>query len=341
MTPRLTEADRAKFEALKETLKGVKQADPIPARDPPSLGPLDPMLSIPFEGDLEAVDEDAWFAEPKYDGTRIIFQHLDGEVRAYTRRGVERAAWMPHVVDDAASCVPSGTILDAEHAFVPTDGGTEFIPIHTAKHKLADRDLTPILYCFDILAVDGEWVLRRPLHERKTLLKETIEESEHIQRTPVHTADFQTLYDDLVNAAEEGIMLKRRRSHYYPGVRSKHWQKVKAFTSVDVIAVGYTEGEGTRADTFGALVMSDGEQYRGRVGSGFTADQREALMDVMTKTTEKPYLASKVGRPYTPIEPIVISVKYQEITDSGDFRAPVFLEAYPDRPASEVDPIET
>jgi ATP-dependent DNA ligase len=45
--------------------------------------------------------------------------------------------------------------------------------------------------------------------------------------------------------------------------------------------------------------------------------------------------------PYTPVEPFVIQVKYQEVTDSGDLRAPVYLRRRPEKPLADVTPIES
>lgn len=339
MEPGLSDADKDRFEELREKLAGVETADTAASPRPVELGPIDPMLAQPFEGNLSSLDESEWVAERKYDGTRIIFEKLSGEIRAYTRRGIERADTMPDVVAEASELVPDGTILDSEFAFVDTDNRTHFIPIHSDSDKIEAKDLDRILYVFDILVHDGDWVTSQPLTERKDLLNETITAGESIKHVPVRTSGFKSFYDDLVAENEEGIIIKRAASRYYVNTRSSHWQKVKAFSETDAIAVGYTEGEGARRDTFGALVLTDGDQYIGRVGSGFSNEDLERLRTGFVEVDDRPVPPATVGMPYTPIEPIVVRVKYQSITDNTELRAPVFLQTHPDKPIEEVAPI--
>ena len=336
----LTEKDKQRFEEMRAALNGVERAD----RDPPERsvepGPVAPMLAKTLDRSLASLSEDKWVAEPKFDGTRIILQHVDGEITSYTRRAIERSDLMPDLVADANDSVPDGTILDGEYAYVTDDGGTDFIPIHTAGDRIAERGLTPVYFVFDMLSIENESLLHLPLTERKERLRDTIGETAHIQFSPVYTHSFEDRFDERAKAGEEGLMVKRRSSRYYPGVRSSLWRKVKAFSTVKLLAVGYTEGAGSRKDTFGALVMSDGEQYRGRVGSGFTRAMREHLMETCVEREDPPFLRSTVGKPYTPIEPIVISVRYQEITGHGDLRAPVFVDVHPDKRPEHVSPLD-
>lgn len=334
--PDLSERDRAKFRQLRERLEAVEPAVHQPSTRPLELGPLDPMLSTPFEGELDDLDETAWIAERKYDGTRIILQHIEGELRAYTRRGINRIESIPAVATEAEDAIPTGTILDGEYVYLTSSDTSRFRPIHSTKDL---GDLTPVLFCFDVLATDGDWVIDRPLSERKELLLEVVDVGTHIRPVSGREAQFQAFFDDLVERDEEGIMVKRRGGRYHPGIRSRHWQKVKAFAVADLLAVGYTAGSGTRADTFGALVLSDGETFRGKVGSGFTTDELTAMTDLFETVDRRPFLHKTVGERYTPIEPLVVQVRYQAITSRGTLRAPVFVKAKPDKPVGEVTPL--
>ncbi|MDZ7701660.1 MAG: hypothetical protein U5J98_06105 [Halobacteriales archaeon] len=62
---------------------------------------------------------------------------------------------------------------------------------------------------------------------------------------------------------------------------------MKAFTEADVLIVGITEGEGRRSVTFGALVMTDGTRYVGRVGSGFSEDELESIAETVRPTDQR------------------------------------------------------
>lgn len=338
MAPDLSDRDRERFEQLRSRLEGVAPADRRPDRAA-SPGPVDPMLATEFEGDLSAVDEDRYVAESKYDGTRLIVEQFDGAVSLYTRRHVERSTTLPELTTRAAERLPDGVIIDGEYTFRTPEGVSHFTPIHASEERLAEKELEGTYFAFDVLAVDAEWCTREPLERRKERLDELVPSDGLLSTTEVRTRDFQGFYDDQVAAGEEGIMLKRLSSPYHVGTRSTHWRKVKAFRETDVVIVGYTAGEGWRGDTFGALVMTDGERYVGRVGSGFTESELDAIMAAMTPTDGRPVPVSAVGRPYTTVEPFVAQVKYQEVTPAGDLRAPVFLRLRPDKPIDDVEPI--
>jgi len=340
MAPELTDAEEARFAALRERLDGVERGEPPEPDAMTDFEPLDPMLAEPFEGDLSALDADEWLAERKFDGTRILLEKFDGEVRLYTRRHVDRADAVPRVTDAARETLPDGLVLDGEVAFVDPDGGSVFVPIHGGEETIEQYDLTPVYYVFDVLVVDTEWVVREPLSDRRARIEDFLPDRDAIVPIAQHTGDLQAFYDDQVERDEEGIIVKRRDSPYHPNTRSSHWRKVKAFEERDAIAVGYTPGEGARSSTFGALVLTDGEAYVGRVGSGFTEAELSALLEEFRETDERPVPPSEVGSTYTPIEPIVVTVKYQEVTDNRDLRAPVFLGAKPGAPTDDVGPIE-
>lgn len=338
--PDLTDRDRERFAELRDRLDGVRRAEPTGGSAPAGAGPIDPMLATTFDGELDDLEEDDWIAERKFDGTRIVLEKFDGAVSAYTRRHVERSRTLTELTAAAEAGLPDGLILDGEYTFLTPGGTSQFVPIHTGRQKVREEGLEGRFFVFDVLAVDGEWCTRSALTERKAILGEAVTETGPIEVVDYRTADFGSYYEGLVEAGEEGIIVKRRESQYHVGTRSAHWRKVKAFTEADVIVVGYTPGEGRRAATFGALVATDGERYIGRVGSGFDEGELRRLLESMAPVEDRPVPESRVGKPYTPVEPFVAEVKYQEVTTSGELRAPVFLRRRPEKPLEDVTPIE-
>lgn len=332
----LTDRDRERFEELRSSLDGVARAERDRDARKPGPGPIDPMLATTFEGSLEAVDEDEFLAERKFDGTRIVLEKFDGSVSLYTRRHVERSETLPELAAAAADRLPDGLIVDGEYTFLTPGGASRFEPIHADPEELAEKGLDGRFFAFDVLAVDGEWCTRSPLERRREVLADTVPDDDLLAVTDARTGDLQAYYDELVEAGEEGVIVKRRTSPYHVGTRSAHWRKVKAFTETDAVAVGYTPGEGRRSATFGALVLTDGESYVGRVGSGFSEAELESLLADVTPVEERPVPEEAVGMPYTPVEPFVVQVKYQEVTDAGELRAPVFLRARPEKPVEDV-----
>jgi len=88
---------------------------------------------------------------------------------------------------------------------------------------------TPVIYvAFDLLAIDGENLIDRPLRERHELLAELIpSDSARLVRSrpfPSPTA----LYAEAVAHNLEGIIMKDDESPYVFGPkRTRHWLKVK------------------------------------------------------------------------------------------------------------------
>lgn len=333
----LSDAEREELERLREAVGDVN----LPEREPisPGFEPIDPMLAETLDGPFDAVDEDDWVAETKYDGTRVIAEKFDGEVRLYTRRGVDRAPDVPNVVEELLG-LPDGTIIDGELTYLDPGGTSTFQPIHTGAETLEKHELTPTLFVFDLL-FDGEDITDLPLIERKERLEAVVDGGELLTIAPYRLTDFGGYFREVTDAGEEGLIIKRRDSRYYPGVRSSQWLKVKRFTERDAVVLGYTSGEGTRAETFGSLVLSDGEQCIGRVGTGFTEEELASITDSFEPVEERPVPVEDAGADYTPVEPFVVQVRYQELTRDGKLRAPVFVRCRQDKPVDEVQSIGT
>lgn len=330
--PELSEEEQAELERIREAFGDVSLEEQSAVTG--EFTPINPMLADTLDKPLDSVSAEEWIAEPKYDGTRLLVERFEGETRAYSRRGVNRFEDIAAVHDDLEA-LPENVIIDGEYTFVTPKGGSSFHPIHTSAEKLRRKELTPVFYVFDILYDDAD-LTSEPLSERKTRLESVVEEGEHVLLTPYQSEGFANMYREQAEAGEEGLILKRVESQYYPGVRSEQWVKVKLFTERDAIVVGYTEGEGEREETFGSLVLSDGEKCIGRVGSGFTEDELDSFMEEFTPVDEQPFPESAVGMAYTPVEPFVITVKYQEITGDQKLRAPVFMHRNPEKPLEDV-----
>lgn len=335
----LTDRDEQRFAALRERLSGVARHEPESRRLASAPGPVDPMLATTFDGDLADLDADRWIAEQKFDGTRVVLQKFDDEVTLYTRRHVERSQTLPDLCAVAATGLPNGVILDGEYTFLDSNGDSQFMPIHAGQARIQQADLTPQYLVFDVLAVDHEWCTRRPLEERKAMLEDLLPTDDLLGVVEVVESDIPGFFDELVGRGEEGIILKRRGSAYHVGTRSANWRKVKATTEREFVVVGYTPGEGTRASTFGALVLTDGTAYVGRVGSGFSDADLDQLSEDLRGIDERPVPVSVVGSEYTPVDPFVVRVEYLEVTTDGHLRAPVFVRTRRETPIDDVQPL--
>ncbi|CAF3707369.1 unnamed protein product [Rotaria sp. Silwood1] len=115
-------------------------------------------------------------------------------------------------------------------------------------------------------------------------------------------ADLKQCLADVTAAGGEGIMLRKPGS-LYENKRSSTLLKVKTFYDEEALVVGHKPGKGNCTGMLGALECKLPNGKRFDVGSGFNMDQRR-----------KP---PKIGS--------VITFKFQELSNSGVPRFPVFL----------------
>jgi bifunctional non-homologous end joining protein LigD len=148
-----------------------------------------------------------------------------------------------------------------------------------------------------------------------------------------HPGDGHALLDATAQAGLEGVVAKRLDSTYEPGVRSRHWLKVKNHLAQDFVVGGWLPGEGSRG-RLGALLLGvyddDGKlRFAGRVGTGFTEGELTRLLrllDPLRRDTSpfdpepKPRLKEAIW-----VAPeIVVEVAFTEWTGVGILRHPSY-----------------
>src|SRR3954468_2624261 len=99
----------------------------------------------------------------------------------------------------------------------------------------------------------------------------------------------------------EGVIAKRRSSHYEPGRRSGAWVKVKCSLEQEFVIGGFTAPKGARTH-FGALLIGyfRGKKllFAGKVGTGFNQKMLANLHRQMSarRIEECPFEAVPTGR---------------------------------------------
>ena len=134
---------------------------------------------------------------------------------------------------------------------------------------------TPIVYdVFDLLEVDGEPLVDRPLEERRARLEELLDTSGRRCGSRGVFDDGEALFEAAKEQGLEGVMAKRLGSRYRRGKRSRDWLKVKTHGRQEFVICGYTRGQGRRAGGFGALVLGAYARRRARyVGNAAPASR--------------------------------------------------------------------
>ena len=296
-----------------------------------------PATLAPMQAELgdKAFNHTDWAWEPKLDGYRVV-AFVEGEsVKLRTRRGLDLAADFPKVCAELRKQAVETMILDAEIVAFDAEGRPSF----GAMQNRSAQTERAVLYCFDLLHFAGVNLRQAPYADRRRYLAQSLLPSPLVQL--VHSLDDGVALQAAAAASGlEGVVGKRKNSRYEPGKRSASWLKVKSITSADFVIGGYTQGKGARSP-LGALLVGywDGGKlvYASHVGSGFNdnslSEVRKQLEPLQRKTnpfSTKPEL----NAPTTWVAPeLVAEVKFQDWTEDGHLRAPVFL-----RLRDDIDP---
>lgn len=227
--------------------------------------PIQAMLATPQETPADAAETlagRAFYVEDKLDGIRAQVHKAGGvgqaaRVAIYTRTMDRADASFPDVVE-AISQIPGDFLIDGEIA--PWRDG-KVLPFAHIQKRLGRKTLTvkmlrenpAVLIGFDLLHLNGELLLDKPLRERRELLKTipsliVTEVSEAADEAQIAAA-----FDAARARRNEGIMLKDPESPYSPGRRGKLWLKLKThLPTLDCVVTAAEYGHGKRRN-----VLSD------------------------------------------------------------------------------------
>ncbi|MBP3949056.1 ATP-dependent DNA ligase [Corynebacterium sp. Marseille-P3884] len=274
---------------MKGQPEGESQAAPTNAVTLADLP--EPMLATAgTEADirLSKKEGEKWAFEMKWDGYRILAGVGGGKVVLSSRNGKDYTDYFPQL-QELAELVSGGAVLDGEVVALGEDGRPDFGALQALHSGEVDVEAVEIRYMvFDILALGhpedgGQSQLRTPYEERRELLRETVPEGEHITVPPAHTGALAEAMEVSRALKLEGVVAKRLGSIYLPGKRGSAWLKMKFQIHQEVVVVGVREGKGSRAGGIGSLLVAVRDEktgelaYAGRVGTGFSASQLQAM----------------------------------------------------------------
>ncbi|WP_435232404.1 cisplatin damage response ATP-dependent DNA ligase [Methylobacterium sp. sgz302542] len=231
-----------------------------------------PMLSHPVEeeDDLGKLVPGEFSAEWKWDGIRVQLaggRDRDGrQVRkVYSRTGED----ITHAFPDLAEAIAFEGALDGELLILREGRVQSFNVLQQRLNRKAVTDkllaeFPAHVRAYDLFAADGEDLRDRPFAERRTRLEAFVARLDHarIDLSPLvpfgSWADLAAARADpaSVGAGEdadaiEGVMLKRRDSHYLPGRPKGPWWKWKREPyRVDAVMMYAQRGHGKRSSFY-------------------------------------------------------------------------------------------
>jgi len=302
-----------------------------------------PMLAKPADEPFNSKD---WIFEVKWDGIRAISYIDDDKISVKSRNNKDLKDNFPEL--EELKDLMRQAVLDGE-IVVMKEGKADFQALLERSRSNSVRDIehmarkSPATYViFDILEKNGKPLIDLPLMERKRILKESLKEGKNVVLSIFAEEEGKSYFEAALKKGVEGIMAKKKDSPYEPGLRSGKWLKIKKIASCDCVIFGYTEGQGARKETFGALILGlydEGKPvYIGKVGTGFSQNDMKLLMktfkglEVKEKTLEGIDISEKI----TWLKPeLVCDVSYQVVTKDGKLRMPRFRGLRADKNPSE------
>ncbi|MBO0697632.1 MAG: DNA ligase D [Zavarzinella sp.] len=338
----VTADDRSVLSGLTLDDVGAKPPRPKRGRTARRLGqdpmPRDirPMLATLVDGPF---DRPGWLFELKWDGYRAVAEVTRSGVRLYSRNHQSfENKFAPVAV--ALRGLGHEAVLDGEVVVVDESGRSQFQLLQNYQ-KTGRGNL--VYFVFDLLYLDGRDLRSLPLVERKEMLREMLPALPHVRYGDHVLDDGTAFFRAAADRGLEGIIGKDGSSRYREGVRSGDWVKIKTRRRQEAVIGGYTAPRGRRVG-LGALVLGvyEGNElvYIGHTGGGLDTrgltDLRARLEELTTDDCpfrKKP----RTNAPVKWVRPeLVCEVAFQEWTDDGRMRQPIFVGLREDKPARSV-----
>ncbi|WP_214041590.1 ATP-dependent DNA ligase [Methanoculleus sp.] len=357
---RAFEVDVRPVEHAHQAMNDLGEVALLARRDPDALSrvtiePFRPVkMMLAQAGTIAAQLEDHGevAVEYKYDGSRFQFHKVGGSCRIYSRKLEDVTGSLPDIARLLMEATDHDVILDGE-AVAVRDGRPmpfqyvirRFRRKHEVDSMMEKIELVPQV--FDILYLDGETLMDRPLSERRKILEEVLGANVAEQFLVGDAVAAEAIYADALNLGHEGVMVKVPGSPYTPGVRGRLWVKVKpGVETLDLVVVGAEWGEGRRAKMFGSFLLAVHDQGRllpvGKVATGITD---EVLAELYALFKDK--VIAHSGKEVTLEPEVVFEVGYSEIQTSPNYesgyalRFPRFVRVREDKSVDEAETLDT
>jgi len=259
------------------------------------------------------------YTDSKLDGFRAIVKVKDGNATIYSRTGKIKTQYKD--IEKSMSYFPDG-----EYDGEITSKNFQYLMKSVNRKTNVDEWAEGSVYnIFDIIN-DSE--LRDRIVQRNKIFIETqikidninkflnvkINNIKNVSGLFIHNElDLMKEYEKLLKEGYEGIMIKDLDASYKKK-RSWNWIKMKPELSDDLEVLDIIEGKGEMVGTLGAIVCRLENGKTVNVGTGFKLPERD---DFWARKNE--------------IIGTIAEIKYQEKTDDGSLRFPVWKRWRPDK----------
>lgn len=299
--------------------------------------PIKPMLAQTADDVNEALDEHGGETafEQKLDGARIQIHKSVDDVRIYSRRLTDVTHSFPEIVQLVRAAVKAREgILEGEVIALGEDGSPlpfqhlmrRFRRIHNIEEMVK---LVPVeFYLFDLTYLDGQSLTAHSYVERRKTLEEIVGSIRLTkQMITSNPREAERFLNEAIAEGHEGLMAKKLDSPYTPGIRGKHWFKIKkTLEPLDLVIVAAEWGYGRRHNWLSDYHLAAKDAETGElliVGKTFKGQTDEEIIQ-MTKRLKALSMREEHGKVVV-VPKIVVEVAYNEIQKSPKYECGMAL----------------
>ena len=289
---------------------------------------LSPML---IAEEVEPFDDEEYIYELKLDGIRCLAYIDEAGVVLRNKRNKDVTETYPEL-SNINKCINKRCVLDGELVCL-SEGKPSFYDLqkrslmgNSFKINLAAKSNPIQFVAYDILYLDNKKITDLPLMERIALLEGNIkEESNNFSYSRWIEKQGIAFYELAKKQELEGIVAKKKNSKYYPGKRTRDWNKIKFMKDEDLIVCGYKENDsGSVKDIIVGIYKDDKLVPRGSVALGVSkADQRTIMEHAIKHTISKAWFPEKKDVIWLELA-LVGTAHYMHKTKNGHMRQPVW-----------------
>lgn len=286
-------------------------------------------------------EDPGFLYQVKWDGLRILAFGENGTVHLQGKSLKNKTVLYPELAILPELVRGKSFILDGEMIALD-DGRPSFFAV-MQRERAAPGNIAmmkkkvPVFYMlFDLLYLDGKWLLKYPWEKRQEMLLDVLANNEqiHVHVTPSYE-NGEILLKTVRENKMEGIVAKKSDSPYISGPRkSTYWLKTK----IEQIIEAYVGGISFKGNQPASLLLglkidsaasetSGKMRYIGSVSSGLKEkdlhDWRRWAVD--NKSTFSPFASftASSGRNYLWVDPVKkVTVTFSEWTPDLKLRAP-------------------
>jgi bifunctional non-homologous end joining protein LigD len=229
-----------------------------------------------------------WTYEVKLDGYRAQALCDGRTTRLLSRNGKDLGVRFPAILRELAAAIPNGSILDGELVALDPSGKPSFSLIQNS----ATSGATFVFFAFDLLQHEGQDLTRRPLSERRELLRRSLIPNDSVQLSESFQIPAEQMLALVRDHGLEGVVAKRLSSTYEQGRRTGAWTKMRVELSQELVIGGYTPGtQGFDAVLIG-FYRGDELHFCASVRAGFVPASRHTLHAALKplETAECPFV---------------------------------------------------